>query len=117
MFLQLAHTKLDVYKCSKELALSCYLLTRKFPEAEKFGMVQQIRRAAMSIHLNIAEGCSRKSKTERRRYLEISRGSVFEIDTDLDIALELKYTTTEEMDQTGKLIVRTFSMLSAMLKT
>jgi four helix bundle protein len=52
-------------------------------------MVQQIRRAAMSVHLNIAEGCSRKSIVERRRFFEIARGSVIEIDTAIGIAHKL----------------------------
>ena len=75
MFLQLAHTRLDVFNFSHELALECYNVTRLFPDNEKFAMVQQIRRAALSVHLNIAEGCSRKSITERRRFFEIARGS------------------------------------------
>ncbi len=115
MFLQLAHTKLDIFQCSRELALSCYRLTKQFPDSEKFGMVQQIRRAALSIHLNISEGCSRRSKTERKSYFEISRGSVIEDYTALDIALALNYSTLEEMQSTGKLLIRAFSMLSAML--
>lgn len=116
MFLKLAHTKLDIFQCSRELALLCYRLTKQFPDSEKFGMVQQIRRAALSVHLNISEGCSRRSKTERKRYFEISRGSVIEVDTALDIALALNYSTLEEMESTGKLLIRAFSMLSAMMK-
>ncbi len=61
MFLQLAHTKLNVYQFSQELALESYKITKNFPADEKFAMVQQIRRAAISVHLNLAEGCSRKS--------------------------------------------------------
>jgi len=75
MFLQLAHTKLDVYQFSQQLALECYRLTKQFPNEEKFALVQQIRRAAISVHLNLAEGCSRKSLAERKRFFEISRGS------------------------------------------
>ena len=116
MFLQLAHTKLDVFQCSRELVLLCYKLTQQFPDSEKFGMVLQIRRAALSIHLNIAEGCSRRSKVERKRYFEISRGSVIEVDTALDIALALKYRSMEEMQPTGNLLNRAFSMLSALIK-
>lgn len=81
MFLELAHTKLDVFSISQELALECYRITRQFPPDEKFGLVQQIRRAAVSVHLNLAEGSSRKSLTERQRFYEIARGSVIEIDT------------------------------------
>ena len=79
MFLQLSHTKLDAYQFSQELALECYKITRTFPIDEKFAMVQQIRRAALSVHLNIAEGCSRKSKTERSRYFEIARGLLLKL--------------------------------------
>lgn len=117
MFLQLAHTKLDIFSCSRELALSCYKLTSQFPDSERFVMVQQIRRAALSIHLNIAEGCSRRSVTERKRYFEISRGSVIEVDTILDLAFALKFRTFEDMEPTGKLLVRAFSMLSALIKS
>ena len=62
MFLQLAHTKTDVFQQSQNLALDCYRVTKIFPTEEKFAMIQQIRRAALSVHLNLAEGCSRKSE-------------------------------------------------------
>jgi four helix bundle protein len=71
MFLKLSHTNLDVFKVSKEFILLCYKVTRLLPQEEKFALTQQIRRAAVSVHLNIAEGCSRKSLTERKRFFEI----------------------------------------------
>ena len=58
MFLQLSHQKLDVYHVSQTLALECYKVTKLLPSDERFAMVQQLRRAALSTHLNIAEGCS-----------------------------------------------------------
>ena len=73
MYLQLAHTKLDIFKISKSLTLECYRTTKAFPTDEKYAMVQQIRRAALSVHLNVSEGCSRKSSAERKRYFEIAR--------------------------------------------
>ncbi|HEY6978902.1 MAG TPA: four helix bundle protein [Chitinophagaceae bacterium] len=79
MFLQLAHTKKDVFQQSRKLALECYRVTKEFLSDEKFAMIQQIRRAVLSVHLNIAEGCSRKSLAERKRFYEISRGSVIEM--------------------------------------
>ena len=87
MFLNLAHTKLEVYKFSRELALECYSITKKFPSDERFALVQQLRRAATSVHLNLAEGCSRKTQKERNRYFEIARGSVIEIDRQLALLL------------------------------
>jgi four helix bundle protein len=78
-------------------------------------MVQQIRRAALSVHLNIAEGSSRKSAVERKRFYEISRGSVIEIDTALDIAVELTYCTNDSITALGEKLVGTFKQLSAMI--
>jgi four helix bundle protein len=79
MFLQLAHTKLNVYQFSQELALECCRVTKRFLVDERFDMIHQIRRATISVHLNISEGSSRKSLAERNRYFEISRGSVIGI--------------------------------------
>src|SRR5689334_4713852 len=78
MFLKLAHTRLDVYKHSYELTLEAYKFTKLLPDSEKFNLVSQIRRAALSVHLNIAEGSSRKSINERNRFYEVSRGSIIE---------------------------------------
>jgi four helix bundle protein len=116
MFLQLAHTKLNVYQFSQELALECYRVTKKFPPDERFAMTQQIRRAAISVHLNIAEGSSRKSLAERNRYFEISRGSVIEIDSAIGIAFQLEYVSLEEIQNLGESIIKTFKLLSGMIK-
>ena len=80
MFLKLNHQKLEVYQSSRMFVLECYKLTKILPPEEKFGMISQIRRAALPVHLNIAEGASRKSEVERKRYFEIARGSIVEID-------------------------------------
>jgi four helix bundle protein len=76
MFLKLNHQKLDIYNCSQAFVLECYKLSKSLPDSEKFGMVSQIRRAALSVHLNIAEGSARKSEIERKRFYEISRSSI-----------------------------------------
>ncbi len=115
MFLKLAHTKLDVYQASQVLALECYKVTHAFPQDERFAMVQQLRRAALSVHLNLSEGCSRKSKVERTRYFEISRGSVIEIDGCLDIAFKLGYVKMEELQPLGTAIVKAFKLLTGMI--
>src|SRR6188474_3713900 len=91
MFLKLHHQKLDIYGASRQFVLECYRLTLALPNEEKFGMITQIRRAALSVHLNIAEGASRKSEVERKRYYEIARGSLIEIDAAVDIAHGLNY--------------------------
>lgn len=115
MFLCLAHTKLTAYKYSEALTLECYQVTRYFPAHERFAMVQQIRRAVLSVHLNLAEGASRKSVAERRRFFEISRGSVIEIDTALSIAVALNYLKADETIKLGELITHTFKLLTGMI--
>jgi len=116
MFLELAHTKLDIFQVSKNFVLNCYKETRGFPSEEKFGITQQIRRAALSVHLNIAEGCcSRKSLVERKRYYEIARGSIIEIDAASDIAVELGYTSKEKLMEVEQLMIRSFQMISKMI--
>ncbi len=71
MFLQLSHTKLDIFQASKSLTLECYRLTKFLSQEEKYAMSQQIQRAALSVHLNIAEGCSRKSQAERKDFMKL----------------------------------------------
>ena len=115
MFLELSHTKLDIFTVSKSFVLSCYKETKAFPPEERFAIIQQIRRAALSVHLNIAEGCSRKSAAERKRFYEVARGSLIEVDSALDISVELNYTTKENLMELGHLIVRVFQLISKMI--
>jgi four helix bundle protein len=72
MFIQLNHKSLDVYKKIRELVKEVYRISLLLPADEKFNMVQQIRRAALSVKLNFAEGSSRKSEAERKRFDEIA---------------------------------------------
>src|SRR6187399_1238128 len=110
MFLELAHTKLPIFQLSQKLAMESYAITKYFPSEERFAMIQQIRRAALSVHLNIAEGCSRKSVVERKRFYEIARGSVIEVDTAFDIAFSLGYTSKEKLADLGTLLIRSFQL-------
>ncbi|HRG22822.1 MAG TPA: four helix bundle protein [Chitinophagaceae bacterium] len=115
MFLELSHTKLNVYTSTKELTIECYRITKNFPIDEKYAMVQQIRRAALSVHLNLAEGSSRRSVVERIRYYEIARGSVIEIDTAFGVAVELGYCQKADLEVLGALILKGFKQLSALI--
>ncbi|HWC52927.1 MAG TPA: four helix bundle protein [Chitinophagaceae bacterium] len=115
MFLELSHTKFDAFIVSRMFVLSCYKETKVFPAEEKFGLTQQIRRAALSVYLNVAEGCSRKSIAERKRFYEIARGSLVEIDAALDIAVELDYVIREKLKELGDLLVRCFQIISKMI--
>jgi four helix bundle protein len=116
MFLHLNHQKLQVYSASKEFVLECYRLSKKLPSEERFAMIAQIRRAALSAHLNIAEGCSRKSTAERKRYYEIARGSVIEIDAAFDIAEGLDYFKNVDVTMLGQKMIHFFKLLCGFLK-
>ena len=114
MFLTLNHQKLDVYQASKSIVLECYRLSRSLPSDEKFGMISKIRKAALS-HLNVAEGCSRKSEAERKRFYEIARGSVIEIDAAVDIAKELHYPDTVSVENLGNQMIKCFKLLTGLI--
>lgn len=116
MFLRLNHQKLDIYTISKSFVLECYRLTKFLPEEERYGMISQIRRAALSVHLNISEGASRKSEIERKRFYEIARGSVIEIDAALDLAKDLKYLISINIDSLGQKMVQCFKLLSGLIE-
>ena len=115
MFIQLKHKSLDVYLVIRELVKETYKISLQLPPDEKFNMVQQIRRAALSVKLNLAEGSTRKSLAERKRYFEISRGSIVEIDAALETAFDLNYFTIENLQIIGILLNRCFAMLSKMI--
>jgi four helix bundle protein len=74
-------------------------LTKDYPDSEKFGLISQMNRAGVSIPSNIAEGCSRNSEKEYKRYLEIAMGSAFELETQLIIAYDLDYHSEEQHKQ------------------
>ena len=85
------YQKLEVWQKSRRLAVDLYRATRKFPREESFGLVSQIRRAAISIACNIAEGQGRTSLRETKRFVSFARGSVFELETQIVIAADLEF--------------------------
>jgi four helix bundle protein len=117
MYLSLEHQGLIAFQYARTLVKESYLLTRRLPLSEKYGLVTQINRAAISVPLNIAEGASRKSETERKRYFEIARGSVIEIDTALDLAYDLTYITKESTAILGGVLIKCFKTLSGLIKS
>lgn len=85
------HKNLDAWKSSMDFVTEAYSITRKFPEEEKFGMISQIRRAAVSVPVNISEGAARNHDKELIQFLYISLGSLSELETLLLIALNLNF--------------------------
>jgi four helix bundle protein len=117
MLLQLGHTKLEVYKIARQFIKECYKAVNKFPSEERFVLVQQIKRAALSVHLNIAEGSSRKSQVERKRFYKIAQGSLIEVDAALDVAADLGYCSSEDLPQLGETLIKCFKYLSALINS
>jgi len=89
------HKKLDVWKKSKELAIDIYRLIDNFPKHEKYSLSNQMARAAVSIPSNIAEGAARNGKNEFAHFLSIAHGSLSELDTQIEIAMEIGYIDKE----------------------
>ena len=90
--------ELQIWKRSRLFCAEIYSITSKFPESEKFGLTNQLRRASVSISSNIAEGSSRKSNKDFSRFLEITLGSAYEIETQLLIAFGLNFIYKEDLD-------------------
>ena len=80
-------------------------------------MISQIRRAALSVHLKIAKGASRKSEAERKRYYEIARGYIIEINAALDIANDLEFSNNKNLSTIGEPMVRSFKMLTGIIQS
>jgi len=91
------HRDLDVWREGIELVVKVYEIVQKFPNEERYGLVDQIKRSAISIPSNIAEGAARNSKKEFLQFLYISLGSVSELETQLIIANRLGFLDNEEI--------------------
>jgi len=113
--LALSHKKLDVYLLSLKLVKEIYKVTGLFPQGEKFGLISQLRRAAVSVCSNIAEGAARRSKLEKKRFYEISRSSAVEIDTQFEIAILLEYVKNIQIADIEQTLESIFKMLSKMI--
>ena len=88
--------KLAIWIKSLSLVTEIYQLTNTFPSHERFGLISQMQRAAVSIPTNIAEGSAKTSNKDFARFLQISLGSSFELETELLVALNLSYINTEQ---------------------
>lgn len=90
------HKNLDVWKESVDLAVFFYKLTDSFPQTELYGLTSQMRRAAISVSSNIAEGAARSSSKEFIHFLKIANGSLSELDTQVEIAFRIGYLSDKD---------------------
>ncbi|MDP1593537.1 MAG: four helix bundle protein [Gallionella sp.] len=103
------HEQLEAWKVAMQLVKSVYQLTAAFPAEERYGLAQQMRRAAVSIPSNIAEGAGRNGVKEYVQFIGIARGSLAELDTQLQIAMMLSFISDDNeafklADHAGKLL-------------
>lgn len=112
-----SYRDLDVWKKSIILVKECYLLTGQLPKTETYGIASQLRRSAVSISANIAEGRSRSSTREFLRFLDIAYGSLAETETHLIIAQELGYFTEDTVNRILIQCAEIGRMLNGLMKT
>ena len=109
------HKKLDVYKESMRLVKAIYEATASFPNSELYGLTNQIRRCAVSVPSNIAEGAARSGDREFLKFLYIARGSLSELETQLAIAKELGFLTRD--DALSLQIEKIFGLLGGLINS
>jgi four helix bundle protein len=113
--LKLNHKEMDVWQRSMDLVSEIYKVTKDYPKEELFGLTSQLRRAAVSITSNIAEGSARRSKIERKRFYEIARASLVEVDSQLEISIKLDYLKQDYIKELDELVNRNFALLTNLI--
>ncbi|MBP3712332.1 MAG: four helix bundle protein [Bacteroidaceae bacterium] len=111
------HKDLRVWQQSIEMVTSIYLLTRSFPKEELFGLVSQLRRAAVSVPSNIAEGYARSTDKEKLHFLRISSGSMSEIETQLMLCLNLEYIEMDKYEELSETVTSVWKQLNSLISS
>ena len=111
------HKKLNVWQVSMQLTKEVYILTNDYPGDERFGLTQQTRRSVVSIPSNIAEGAARQGKREFRNFLSIAQGSLSELDTQLEIAVNLGYLSSEQYVKISEKMISVDKMLTSLIRS
>ena len=112
-----SHKELIVWRKSIDLVKSVYEITKNFPTNEQFGLTSQIRRCAVSIPSNIAEGCGRNSENELIHFLHITLGSAAELETQIILSEELEFISKEKSLELQFSILEIIKMTSALIKS
>lgn len=107
------HQRLEVWQDAMDIVVAVYAFSAEFPLEERFGLTAQMRRAAISVPSNIAEGAARSSRNELLRFLSIARGSLSELDTQIQIAARLEFGRAPDVLQ--QTLNRTFARLNALM--
>ena len=108
---------LDAWKVSMELVKEIYLLTKQFPKEELYGLTSQIRRSAVSIPTNIAEGLGRQYKKDTLQFFYVSRGSIYELETLINIGLMANIISENDFERLLPPIERALKLLYGLIKS
>ncbi len=111
-----SYRDLIVWQKSMNLVTLIYILVLELPENEKYGLTPQIKRSAISIPSNIAEGYGRNYRKDYSRFLQIARGSLFENQTQLEIAVNLDFIKAENLNEIKELSIEVEKMLNSLIK-
>ena len=112
-----SHHDLIVWKKAMDLVLCCYEATSRFPTSEQFGLTTQLRRAAVSVPANIAEGHGRTTTRAYLQFLTIANGSLQELDTHLRIAVRLRFITMAQTEPVFNLLNEVSRMLGSLRRS
>jgi four helix bundle protein len=112
-----AFEKLDVWQLAKDFAVNLYKITNEFPREERFGLVSQMNRAAVSVASNIAEGSSRTSRKDRAHFYQIAFSSLMEVTSQLAIVKELGFIYEQEHERLRTKIYEISNKLNALHKS
>ena len=107
---------LRVWQNSRNLVKQLYLMTQKFPQEERFGLVSQMRRAAVSIPSNIAEGCGRQHHKDTIQFLVVARGSAYELETQCYLAFDLSLITHEDLEQMQNQLTNCIQLIQGFIR-
>ncbi len=111
------HKQLNVWKRSLEMVRLIYDITKRFPKEEEYGLKAQLRRAAVSVPSNIAEGLTRRTKNDKLHFLNIADASLSEIDTQLEIALMLGMLDTASFELVEQSVITVEQLLGGLKRS
>ena len=111
------HKNLDLWREAMDLVVDIYDLTKDFPRDEEFGLKSQLRRAAVSVPSNIAEGLTRNTTADKLHFLNIANGSLSEIDTQIEISFRLKYIPNSVKENFEKRLITVQKLLSGLIRS
>ena len=111
------HKRLDTWQKAVELVTEIYRMTEAFPRKEEFGITAQMRRAAISVPSNIAEGLTRKTKKDKLHFLNIAQASLSEIDSQIEISLRLGYVSQQVYEDTEVKVVEVEKLLGGLARS